>query len=290
MPSTTSKTKRKHSWVLDAIGTSWSIETVLPLGNEKREIEERIESFDRTYSRFRDDSLIAKIAKDAGIYEFPQDADKLFHAYRKLYDATDGAVSPLVGRTLSDAGYDKEYSLRTGTVEPAPIWDDVMEWDGARLKTTRPLLLDFGAAGKGYLVDMIGELLEHHDHDDYVIDASGDIRVRGGTESIGLENPYDATSVIGSVPLKNASLCASATNRRTWGEWHHVIDPRTAKPVQDIVATWVMTGATVEADGLATALFFVPVKDLGDWEFQYVRLLADGSVERSGDFVGELYV
>lgn len=290
MPSTISKTKPRHKWQFDAIGTSWSIETALPLGSEKAAITERIESFDRIYSRFRDDSLVSQIAKKAGEFEFPGDAKELFDLYRKLYDTTGGAVSPLVGQALSDAGYDKNYSLKARRVEVAPRWDKVLEWNGKKLTTKKPVLLDFGAAGKGYLIDIVGELLEQSGHADYVIDASGDIRARGNKEMVGLENPYDQTMVIGTVPIENASLCASATNRRVWGKWHHVIDPRTAMSVTDVVATWIITKSTIEADGLATALFFVSADKLGEWDFHYVRLMADGSVERSDDFVGELYI
>jgi len=195
-----------------------------------------------------------------------------------------------VGDVVSSAGYDKSYSFVERGVTTAHAWDDVMQWEGVRLKTTRPLILDFGAAGKGYLVDALSEALEGHGHDTYVVDASGDVRVRGETERIGLENPYDSSSVLGVMSVHNESLCASATNRRAWGKWNHVIDPRTATPVKDIVASWVVAPTTYEADGLATALFFVSASKLEKWDFQYVRLHADGHVEHSDDFVGELYI
>lgn len=290
MPSTTSKPKPRHSWQFDAIGTRWSIETARPIDDVKQHITERIELFDRIYSRFRDDSLVTRMSGVAGTYEFPQDAKALFQIYRKLYEATDGAVSPLVGDVLSAAGYDRDYSLVPSAVLIAPAWDDAMKFESGKLMTNQPLLLDFGAAGKGYLVDIIAGLLERDGYDSYVVDASGDVRVRKSEQVIGLENPYDASSVIGAVKIDNASLCASATNRRAWGEWHHVVDPRTGRPVRDVAATWVIAARAVEADALATALFFVPADKLTQWDFQYVRLLADGSIERSHDFVGELYI
>ncbi len=290
MPSQPSNHKPKHSVQFEAIGTQWLIETAQPLGALQQQIMQRIDEFDHTYSRFRDDSLVAQIAANAGRYEFPGDARQLIDFYQKLYEATDGAVSPLVGNILETVGYDKTYSLSGGSPQPALAWGDAMTWRGGELTTTAPVLLDFGAAGKGYLVDLVAELLEQHGHGDYVIDASGDVRVRGTRETIGLENPTDTTMVIGTAGVENASLCASATNRRTWGEWHHVIDPRTAQPVRDVLATWVIAPTTMVADGLATALFFVPATKLSQWEFTYVRLLADGTVERSPDFVGELYI
>jgi thiamine biosynthesis lipoprotein len=291
MPLPTSKNKPAHNWQFEAIGTQWSIETARALDvDERTAISELIDSFDRTYSRFRDDSLVSSMATKAGVYTFPGDALQLIGFYRELYRATNGAVSPLVGQLLSEAGYDKTYSLQPGQISKVPAWDEVMQWDDLTVEMSRPALLDFGAAGKGYLADLVGELLERSGYEQYVVDASGDIRTRGITEVVGLENPFDASTVIGAVPLRDASLCASATNRRTWGDWHHIVDPKRRLPMRSIVATWVVGSSTMVADGLATALFFVPAKELSGWEFQYVRLHANGMIERSEDFVGELYI
>jgi FAD:protein FMN transferase len=284
------KNKPKHSWRFEAIGTHWVIESVQPFDDLKVSIAKQIEEFDRTYSRFREDSLVSKIAEKPGEYDFPTAAQKLIGFYHGLYTATDGAMSPLVGKTLVEAGYDKNYSLKPGTVHKVPAWNEVMQWHGSKIMTTKPVTLDFGAAGKGYLVDRIGELLEQSGHHDYVIDASGDMRVRGDAQTVGLENPNDRERVIGTMKLQDGSLCASATNRRAWGNWHHVIDARTAKPTADVVATWVVASETYVADGLATALFFVPAQKLATWKFDYVRLHANGSIEHSPTFVGELFL
>lgn len=289
MPSQISKSKPKLSF--EAIGTQWTIETVAQVDDIVRKIiMRRIEEFDLTYSRFRDDSLVNEIAGKAGEYDFPADAEKLASLYYELYKATDGAVSPLVGNALVEAGYDKSYSLQPGVIHTVPAWDEIMRWNGAHVSVRQPATLDFGAAGKGHLVDLIGEILERNGHAAYTIDASGDVRTRGAPEVIGLENPHDAESVIGTMRIENASLCASASNRRAWGKWHHIIDPRTGEPARDVVATWVMAANTLEADGLATALFFVHADNLKSWDFQYVRLMADGRIEHSPGFVGELFL
>src|SRR5690348_14240178 len=95
----------------DAIGTAWTIEIFEPLSASQRSqleqaIMRRIGQYDKDYSRFRDDSLIAAMSKKAGKYTLPDDAKPLFELYRQLYEATGGAVTPLIGQTLSDAGYD----------------------------------------------------------------------------------------------------------------------------------------------------------------------------------------
>jgi FAD:protein FMN transferase len=278
----------------DAIGVPWQIDTREPLQDHVvEEVRERIGTFDRTYSRFRRDSLVSHISITPGSFVFPPDAAKLFDLYGKLYAATDGAVSPLVGQALETLGYDRSYSLRQNGV-PVPVvrWDEAFAWDGVQLSTVRPVLIDVGAAGKGYLVDIVAEILARNGVSEYVVDASGDM-VHAGLDvlRVGLEHPLDTTKAIGIVELKNASLCASATNRRSWGEGlHHVIDATTGLPTRNILATWAIAATALEADGLATALFFADGARLEEtFEFDWVRMFADGRVERSAHLSGELF-
>lgn len=67
------------------------------------------------------------------------------------------------------------------------IWHDVA---GSQVVTTHPLALD--VEQQRFMNDIVGELLEQAGYQSYVVDASGDVRVRGGDETIGLENPYGA--------------------------------------------------------------------------------------------------
>jgi len=152
-----------------AIGTHWQID-LDPSVPEKqsseifKKIYERIEEFDRTYSRFRPDSLVTEISLQAGEYQLPADSALLLTLYRKLYDLTDGLFTPLVGQLLSDAGYDATYSLQEKKLHPVPAWSNVHTYHESILTTTEPVLLDFGAGGKGYLVDIIsGEITLQED-------------------------------------------------------------------------------------------------------------------------------
>ena len=57
-----------------------------------------------------------------------------------------------------------------------------------------------------------------------------------------------------------------------------------------MVATWVVADDAATADGLATALFFVPAERLTPaFRFSWVRMFADGRAEVSADFDGELF-
>jgi thiamine biosynthesis lipoprotein len=282
-----------HSHTFEAIGTQWEITTLKKMSETLlANLHERIETFDRTYSRFRSDSLVHQIAQTAGTYDFPEDAKPLFDFYENLYDVTAGKVTHLIGDVLERAGYDASYSFQPHDQVIVPEWGDAVTRSGTTLNVNRPLTLDFGAAGKGYLVDIISALLDQASIKDYVVDASGDLIHRGKIDNrVGLENPLDTTRVIGIVDVKNESLCASASNRRTWGNGlHHIIDPSTTEPIREVIASWVIASSTMIADGIATAIFFVEPHTLAKkYNFQYVRMHADGSVDYSKNFKGEIF-
>jgi FAD:protein FMN transferase len=236
---------------------------------------------------------VSRIAATPGYWAFPADAAALFETYRRLYAATGGTMSPLVGRSLEVLGYDRAYSLRAaGPAVAAPVWDDAFAWDGVGLSTARPVVLDVGAAGKGYLVDIVGDVLAEAGVGEFVIDASGDIlRAGDGSIRVALEDPRDASRAIGVVNLAAGAICASASNRRTWGSGlHHVIDATTGIPTTTVIATWAMAESALVADGLATALFFAaPARLAEEFDFTFVRMLASGRVEFSPDLDGELF-
>jgi thiamine biosynthesis lipoprotein len=301
-PAVLTRPAEAGGWVslrFDAIGAPWEITTREPLDPALVAlIHERIACFDAVYSRFRTDSLVSRIAQDPGTYVFPDDAAPLFDLYRTLHRATGGGVSPLVGRRLEHLGYDRSYSFRVSS-DPAavPVWDDsTAVWDGRALTTRQPVLVDVGAAGKGYLVDLVAGLLDAAGVAEYVVDASGDLLHRGDEPvRIALEHPFDPSLAVGVVELVGGALCASAPNRRAWGAGlHHIIDARTGLPTTDVVATWALAPTALLADGLATALFFAgPVELAAAFEaagpVETVAVRSDGLLTASPSFSGDLF-
>jgi thiamine biosynthesis lipoprotein len=285
------------AWAFDAIGTGWRIDTAEPIPDAVRAaITERIDRFDRDWSRFRDDSLVSRIARSPGRYRMPDDAPALLALYRELHAASGGRVSPLVGRALESLGYDAHYRLTpAATREPVPAWDAAISWDGEYLTTATPVLLDVGAAGKGYLVDLVSGLLADHGIPEHVVDASGDLLTRGVPLRVALEHPLDPAQAIGVVELSggqaDAALCASASNRRAWGDGlHHVLDAVTGRPTQQVIATWAIASTAAWADGAVTALFFGTSANFFELhDVVTIRMFENGRVERSPTFSGELF-
>lgn len=256
------KSNFKQKYSFEAIGTSWTIE-----GDniDIEKIKNRISEYDKNYSRFRTDSLVWKM-RNIGTYTLPSDAKILFDLYQKLYLLTDGKMTPLIGTVMEAAGYDKEYSLIEKKLETPPFWDDAIEYDFPNIIIKKPVLLDIGAIGKGHLIDIVGDMIEGN----YVIDAGGDIKVKGIKQKIGFENPDNLNQVIGEVEIVDKSIAGSSVSRRKWGRFNHIIDPFKLESPTNIKAVWVVADTAILADALATAIFFADPKELKKhFDFEY---------------------
>ena len=146
---------------------------------------------------------------------------------------------------LTLVGY-QDVNLETGTVQ--------LGKSGMRI--------GFGAIGKGYASDQAAERLRRQGHEDFIIDAGGDVLVggsRGGEPwQVAIRDPRRA----GYLAVCTARDCAIATS----GDYEqfvvidgvryaHIIDPRTGWPARGVVSVTVLTQHGLDADALATAVF-----------------------------------
>lgn len=274
-----------------------------------------IAEFDGAFSRFRPDSLVSKLARGTACVTFPEYASELFDIYDTLFAASFGHFRATIAEKLITLGYGEsftttKYPKYPKTEAPAvwgtDIWREHEEPNV--LHISRPVQLDFGAAGKGFLIDLmareIAPVVEH-----FTINAGGDIY---STEAlmVGLENPWNTKQAVGTLKIDQpAALCASAPGRRHWQtideathvqrEVHHLLDGLSGEPVRDIVAAWsyVPGGVTFSpaawADALSTALFVCdPDALLGvaprGWQF--ARILGTKNAQQSYDWPGEFFV
>jgi thiamine biosynthesis lipoprotein len=263
-----------------------------------REIEKDVISasraFDQAYSRFISNSLVWELTKQKGVLEVPTDLVTMLRMYHSLWALSKEAFTPLIGYTLSDLGYDAEYSLqRQKNVRPVPRFDDALRIiDDTHIEIIEPCLIDIGAMGKGFFVDRISSMLRSRGVVRFLVDGSGDIYYQGNGEKIraGLEHPGDATKVVGALEISQGGFCASGGNGRVWNGHHHIIDPVSLTSPPKILSTWVLAESAAIADGLATCLFLAePEQFEKDFIFEYCILRDDYKVRRSPGFTAELF-
>ena len=289
----------ENHFEFEAIGTKWVLDFGTSIKDSKvnlifDQIKNRVEDFEAKYSRFREGSLVSEMALSPSLYQLQADAKGMFDLYFDLYNLTDGLFTPLMGQSLEDAGYDSSYSLRPKEViSPPPKLHDVAVYRFPELITKEKLKMDFGACGKGHIIDLVGKIFNDHFVADYCIDAGGDLLFKTSSQKalrIGLEDPTNSEKAIGVCELITGSLCGSAGNRRNWGKYNHIINPKTVLSPENILATWVFAEKAILADAIATCLFFVSPELLKEkYSFEEVILYSDFTISKSENFPGTLF-
>ena len=302
-----------------ALGTGIIISSSKPISQRvQKRIRAFVEEYESVLSRFRADSLVSRMAcaEHGGDFEFPTWAQPLFAIYEEFYAATRGAFDACVGADLLALGYDNSVQFVPESVVSAsndsvsvsgnwskyrralPVkWADISRDDGGTtLCTNQPVQLDFGAAGKGYFVDLVTNIIKEELGDDslsdcdFLVNAGGDMRACFSDEDyqikVALENPFDTTQAVSVASIASGALCASSNERRRWkvkdasylgkdaSDFEsnliatHLINALDGIPACDLCASWAYVPAktcafpTAYADALATALFVSQENDL----------------------------
>lgn len=276
-----------------SMGTTWEVTlfgcddaTVQTTGAA---IEDAARSFDQLYSRFKDTSLVSTIAESPGLYTVPADLVHMLRLYQDFYLASNQRFTPCVGRLLESVGYDQSYrGTALPTLADVPDFSSTIRiLDTTRIQVEHPVLLDVGAIGKGYFIDLAARILEKHHIDAYLINGGGDIRYRH-TEAltVGLEHPALNSEIMGTIALTRGALCGSAGNRRTWGKYHHIINPVLKESPTDIVGSWAVAPTAAIADAVATFLFLAPPEKLpSEYQVPWLLMRSDGSAEYGNEFL-----
>ena len=295
-----------------ALGTGIIISSSVPISQRvQKRIRDFIEEYESVLSRFRADSLVSRMARaeHGGEFEFPAWAQPLFVLYSEFYAATHGAFDACVGADLLALGYSNsvhfipQSAAGSGKNENSSIdswsnyrralpvtWADILQGGcSTTLCTNQPVQLDFGAAGKGYFVDLVTQIIKEelseqlHADFDFLVNAGGDMRAYFSEENsqikVALENPFDTTQAIGVASIVSGALCASSNARRRWKVKDasgfesnliatHLINALDGIPACDLCASWAYIPAktcdfpTAYADAIASALFVSKESDL----------------------------
>jgi thiamine biosynthesis lipoprotein len=77
--------------------------------------------------------------------------------------------------------------------------------------------------------------------------------------SVNVTEPADTTQVLATVLLRDQSLATSGANQKFFEldgrRYSHIIDPRTASPVEGMSQVTVLAETATDSDALSTALF-----------------------------------
>jgi thiamine biosynthesis lipoprotein len=229
--------------------------------------------WERRLSRFRDDSELAWLNRQAG--GPVQVSDILWDVVKTALQAAQrshGLVTPTLLAELELAGYDRSFDMLGAHVPaaapplatPSGDWNAVVLRLGSRSICLPPgVRLDLGGVAKGWAADRAAR--EVGAHGPALLDEGGDIAVSrpmadGSPWPIGVADPSELDGQIELLLLESGGVATSGRDYRRWrqgGSWqHHIIDPRTGRPaVTDVLSATVVAASAREAEMAAkTAL------------------------------------
>jgi len=198
---------------------------------------------------------------------------ELIQLGQKLERSSRGLFNPAIGKLLKLWGFQQD----DGAQGPPPSEQAIQAWldtspstlqlhlDDTTVSSSNPAVsLDFGGFAKGFSVGKAVQLLEQKGIKNLIVNAGGDLCVRGkhGRRPwrIGIRHPSKAGGVLASIELQGSSCVFTSGAYERFYEYngqryHHILDPRTGYPAQRSVSVTVLAQDPTLADAAATALF-----------------------------------
>ncbi|MBW6514468.1 MAG: FAD:protein FMN transferase [Candidatus Syntrophosphaera sp.] len=237
-----------------------------------------IRTFEDKFDDYDPQSWVSRLNASSG-RSFPMDPDayELLCLADSLHQTTDGAFDISVRPLYELWGFSQLNASPSDTLQLVPpdslailetlgrIGFARIRYDADSITLPPGMEISFGALAKGYALDKARELMREHKFISGQIDCVSSMTFFGQklaqVVSIQHPRPEPQRETIGSFRIKNGSLSTSGDYQLYFEHegrrYHHIIDPKTGYPVQNIYSVTVINPSAAWADGLSTALFLL---------------------------------
>lgn len=240
---------------------------------------ERIKELNDVLTAFAEGSDCQQIKDNAGIgpVKVADDTMAIIKESLKYSDLSQGKFDVTIGPLVDLWGIESpeiKEPPASDQIEQAKALIDyqkmVLDEENNTVFLTKPgMSVNFGAIAKGYIADVIMQMLRDEGIEHALIDLGGNILVMGGkTEKqpfgIGVEDPLNpGQGYIGVISLSSGSVVTSGNYQRYFTDangvrYHHILDPDTGYPADTgVIQVSVIAEKSVDADALSTSLFLL---------------------------------
>jgi FAD:protein FMN transferase len=234
-----------------------------------------LERLVRIFSRFDETSEISRYNRDPSWQCSPELGEVLDLAFAAR-SATRGRFDPTLLAPLVAAGYDDDLEV-------------VLARDGRTVPTGYSPGIDLGGIAKGWIADRLAEMLAATGP--ALVNAGGDIALTSRPHEpwvVGVPTPAGELHLA----LAQGGVATSGTDRRRWrtraGWQHHLIDPRTRRPVRtDLTRVTVVAGDCAQAEVNAKRLLLAgreaAIAEAFELHIPAVLIGTDDSITLTGD-------
>jgi FAD:protein FMN transferase len=243
---------------------------------EFNRVEERM-------SRFRPESEIGRVNENAGLQPVQVSEDTL-HVVRTALDygdRTGGAFDITVGPLLEVWGFGNEPQATRFNLPSQFEIDAARALVGyEKLEITdageiylpqRGMMLDLGGIAKGYALERAADAMRGAGVDGALINAGGSVKAIGNRPNgqpwrVGIQHPREADGILGIVPMADGEVVITSGDYQRYFEvdgrrYHHIVDPATGFPAQELLGVSLVGQDAFVADILSTAVFVVGLEE-----------------------------
>jgi thiamine biosynthesis lipoprotein len=235
---------------------------------------DEVDRIDRLMSHYKAESPLSRINREAARHPVAVDSELFaFIADAMRYNRESGGafditVGPLMkawgffrgeGHMPSDeelAGARRHVGAAHVVLNPA---DNTIAFDEPGVE------LDLGGIAKGYAVDRAVSVLRRR-HVAAALVSSGGSTIYGfgappgrAAWDVTIQDPIDSRKAALTVTLKDRAVSVAGSSEKSFESggvrYSHIMDPRTGRPVQDVLSVAVLAGSGTMGDALDDALF-----------------------------------
>jgi thiamine biosynthesis lipoprotein len=250
-----------------------------------------IDILENHFSKYIPSSDISKINKlKEGEYTVvTEDTQECLIRAIEIFELTGGCFDVSLGASIDF--WKKKENPETGQFDSG-IESLIIDKTNYTVIVNKPIDIDLGGIGKGYVLEKIDELFKDWEIDTYLISlGNSSLKANCSKESIidwplTISNPCDG-QIIQNISLRKGCLSSSGLSKGS-----HIIDRNTFKPVDnERISTWVYSDEGVQSDALSTAFMLMDEDKISelceDQNLSCALLIMDGEKYRFikyGDF------
>lgn len=251
--------------------------------NVARVALEALKQVDLEMSNYRTDSDLARInnAPTGEWVPIPRDMARVMICADEYARQSNGAINIALGHLVNSWGFGPDETPKTAPdvtslqmqAIQAALGSYALRSDPPSVYKSEMIAFDLCSLAKGFAVDQAARAVAALGITDFLIEAAGEIRVKGARPdgnswAIGLELPVPGNDrvVYEEITLRDQSVASSGGYRNLrhidGEDVSHTINPITGAPlVSDLLSVTVLHDECMHADALATVLYVLGPND-----------------------------
>jgi thiamine biosynthesis lipoprotein len=235
---------------------------------------DEVDRIDRLMSHYKPDSPLSQLNREAAKYPV-KTTPELFNFIAECLRysrASKGAFDITVGPLMKVWGFFRGTGRMPSAAELQAVRQKI-GWQQVRLNADAQTIhfacegleLDLGGIAKGYAVDQVVALLKQHGIRRALISAGGSTMYGLGTPpdsatwEVQLQDPLDARKIAMTLHLKDQSLSVSGSAEKFFElngkRYSHIMNPRTGRPVMNVLSVAVIAPTATMGDALDNAFY-----------------------------------